>query len=143
MSNLKNYITTRQELCDRLIYLKEHKDVKLKDVLPTIFKLSQKRISDAENPEIDCKLSDLMLYLQMYGCCMELTLYGNEYVDDIDELRRFLKEARRDAAMSVIDIAKKARVSSHLIDKFLYNKGSLSVNQFLSIVNAMEITLEI
>lgn len=143
MSRCTNFITTRQELCDRLIYLKEHKDVKLKDVLPSVFKLSQKRISDVENPEIDCKLSDVMLYLQMCNSCMELSLYDNDFVDDIDELRRFIKEAQRDVELSVVSIAKKVRISSNVIDKFLYNKGSLSVNQFLSIINAMGIILEI
>lgn len=143
MNRHTNFITTRHELCDSLIYLKEHKDVKLKDVLPSIFKMSQKRISDVENPELDCKLSDVMLYLQMCNSCMELSLYGNDFVDDMDGLRRFIKEARSDSKMSVVDIAKKARVSSHVIDKFLYNQGSLSVNQFLNIINAMEITLEI
>lgn len=143
MSKYRNFITTRQELCDELIYLKEHKEVKLNDVLPVIMKMTQKRIADVENPEVDCKLSDVMSYLQMCDSCMELSLYGNEYVDSLEDFRRFLKEARRDAEMSIVDIAKKARVSSHIIDKFLYNNGSLSVNQFLSIVNAMGITLEI
>ncbi|MCM1140781.1 MAG: hypothetical protein NC453_19600 [Muribaculum sp.] len=136
-------ITTRQELCNALVYLKEHKEVRLNDVLQSIFKMTPQKIADIENPEAECKLSDVMLYLQMCKGCMEIALYNEDDIDEMDQLRRFLKIELRESNMSIVDMAKKSRVSSHIIDKFIYGKGNMTVDSFLKIVNAMDISLKI
>ena len=144
MSKLyKSSVDSREELCEELVKLKDNANVKLKEALPVIRKLTSKKIADIENPEVDCKVSDVLLYLQMCGEYMTISLYDDDYVDDMVQLRKFFKEARKDAELSIVDIAKKSRVSSTVIERFIYNNGNLKVSDFFKITNALGIVVEI
>lgn len=137
------YITTRQELCDELIYLKEHANVKLTEVIPAILKLTQKKIEAVENPESECNISDVLLYLQMCYASFEIGYFDLDFADDMDSLRKSIKSIYRDKGISLEMLAKQSRVPSRTIDNFLYRKGNLTVDAFLAIVNALDTTLQI
>ena len=143
MSQCSPEITTRRELCNQLVRAKENATIRLIDSLPAIWQLSKQKVDAIEDPEVDCYISDVLLYLQMCRASFDIALYDEEWIDNMDELRECIKTMRKDVDLSVVDLAKRARVSSHIIERFLYNKGNLSTDSFLRILNALGASLTI
>lgn len=138
----QHIIVSRQDLCHELIWLKESRLVRLSECLPTIFQLSAKKISDIENPDADCKMSDVMLYLKMIGAKLEIALYEVYSANDMKQLRLSFQQIHQESELKLFDIAKKANVPFKVIYNFVYRKSDITVDSFLRVAEAMDLLLK-
>ncbi len=140
--NLKNDMT-RQEFCNLLVQAKETSKASLKDVLNYVAQLSIKKIDIIECGVKDFLLSDALLYVQMCDTSFEFSGYGYDFINTIDEVRKFLIKERKEIGWSVIELAKHARVSLNTIYAFENGRCDLRIDTFLKLADALEIKIEI
>lgn len=130
------------ELCEQLVKQKDEAHVRLKDSLPYILQLSNKKIEAIERGFGSFNVNDMMLYILM--CKTSFILTGQEYwiISTVDDLRECIKREREFAGISPRQLAKNVKVPMTVIDAFENRDGGLRIESFLDIINALDIEIQ-
>ena len=130
------------ELCKELVKQKDDAHVRLKDSLPYILQLTNKKIEAIECGKGSFNVNDFMLYLKM--CNASINLLGQEYwfIDTVDDLRSCLKSERECYNISARKLARSVKVPFAVVDAFESRDGGLRIDSFLEIINFLDIEIQ-
>ncbi len=130
-----------KELCEQLVKQKNSAQVYLKDSLPYILQLSNKKIEAIECGFGGFNVNDMMLYLNMCDSCIHLIGWEDWMVRTVDELRECFRHEREQAAISVRQLARSIKVPIVVIEAFEKRDGGLRIDSFLDITDALNIEI--
>lgn len=130
-----------KELCEQLVKQKNSAQVYLKDSLPYILQLSNKKIEAIECGFGGFNVNDMMLYLNMCDSCIHLIGWEDWMVRTVDELRECFRYEREQADISVRQLARSIKVPIVVIEAFEKRDGGLRIDSFLDITDALNIEI--
>lgn len=130
-----------KELCEQLVKQKNSAQVYLKDSLPYILQLSNKKIEAIECGFGGFNVNDMMLYIKMCNTCVHLIGWEDWMINTVDELRECLKREREMADISIRQLARSVKVPMVVIEAFEKRDGGLKIESFLDIVDALNIEI--
>lgn len=130
------------ELCKELVKRKDCAHVSLKDSLPYILQLSEKKVQAIEHGVGGFNVNDLMLYIHM--CNASINLLGQEFwvIDSVDDLRKCIKSERDFYNISSKKLARTVKIPIAVIEAFESRGGGLRIDSFLDIINTLDIHIQ-
>ena len=128
-------------LCELLVKQKDEAQVRLKDSLPHILRLSSKKIEAIECGFGGFNVNDMMLYLKMCNTCVHLIGWEDWMINTVEELRECFKRERELADVSIRQLARSVKVPVVVIEAFEKRDGGLRIDSFLDIAEALNIEI--
>ena len=130
------------ELCKELVKQKDEATVRLKDSLPYILQLTNKKVEAIERGVGSFNVNDLMLYLKM--CNASINLIGQDFwlIDTVDDLRKCIKNEREFYDISSRKLARSVKVPIVVIEAFESRGGGLRIDSFLEIIKVLDIDIQ-
>ena len=129
------------ELCEQLVKQKDEAHVRLKDSLPYILQLSNKKIEAIERGFSGFNVNDMMLYLNMCNSYIHLIGWEDWMINTVEELRECFKRERELADVSIRQLARSVKVPVVVIEAFEKRDGGLRIDSFLDIADALNIEI--
>lgn len=131
-----------EELCKELVKRKDCAHVNLKDSLPYILQLTNKKVEAIERGMGSFNVNDLMLYLNMCNASINLVGQGFWPINTVDDLRKCVKNEREFYNISSRKLARSVKVPIVVIEAFESRDGGLRIDSFLEIIKVLDIDIQ-